>query len=111
VSHVHPPSDGRGNPLGMSSIGYCEFQAIMRKLVDYRFWSREKIPTARLCLQSLRVVAQNLRSVFVRIDTERNQMHVSFLQRLLQFAHSAADHRARPRTGCVNESGDPDLAS
>ena len=37
-------------------------------------------------------------------------MHISFFERLLQFAHSAADHRARTWTGRVNEISDPDFA-
>src|SRR5438132_1902463 len=78
----------------------------MRKFVDCRFWSREKIPPARLSLQSLRVAAQNCRRVFPWINTKGHQMHIRFFQRLLQLAHSAADHWTRPWAGCVNEIGD-----
>src|ERR671934_21967 len=37
-------------------------------------------------------------------------MHVGLLQWFLQFAHAAADHRAWPRAGGVNEIGNPDFA-
>ena len=38
-------------------------------------------------------------------------MHVGFFERLLQFAHPAADHRTRPRASRVNEIRDPDFAA
>src|SRR2546423_12756650 len=38
-------------------------------------------------------------------------MHVGVLERLLQFSHAIANHRAGSRAGCVNEICDPDFAA
>src|SRR5438094_4312757 len=80
-------------------------------MVNRRLRTSQKIPTAGLGLQSLGVSAQDLRCIFRWIDTERNKMHVRFLERPLQFAHSAADHRTRAGAGRVNEIGDPNLST
>jgi hypothetical protein len=45
----------------------------------------------------------------LRIDTERDQLHIGVPEWLLQFAHPAANHRARTGTRAVNEIRDPDF--
>src|ERR1043166_3474387 len=77
--YEHHPRAVHGNPLRIAAVGCREFEAVMRKLVDRGFWSSEKIPTARLCLQSLCIAAQNFRCVFLRIDAKRDQKYVGFL--------------------------------
>jgi len=105
------PRAVHGNSPFIATIRNGKFETIVREFVNRALWSREEIPTRVICLQFLRVTAQNLRRIFLRIDTKRDQMHIRFFQWFLQFAHPAADHRTRSRARGVNEICDPDLAS
>src|SRR5256886_11653676 len=109
--HQNHPGAMHGNSGFIAAIGHRKFEIIMRKFVNRGLGSCEKIPAFWVGAQLLRVPAQNLRLVFFRVDTKRDQMHVGLFQWLLQFTHPCADHRTRPWTSRVNEVSDPNLPS
>jgi hypothetical protein len=109
--HQHDPRAMHGNSLFVAAIRNGKFKTIVREFVNRALWSREEIPPRGIRLQFLRVPAQNLRRIFLRIDTKRHQMDVGLFQWFLQFAHPAADHWTRSWASGVNEIGNPDFAS
>src|SRR5438045_5921660 len=72
--YEHHPRAVHGNPLSIAAVGCRQFEAVMRKLVDCGFWSSEKIPTARLCLQYLCIAEQHFRLVLLRFDNQLDPM-------------------------------------
>src|SRR5437667_3704385 len=53
--HQHHPRAVHRNSLGIAAVGDRKFEAVMGKFVNRRFRPGEKIPAARLSLQSLSV--------------------------------------------------------
>lgn len=86
-----------------------ELEAVAGEPVDGRFVAGEEFPAPRLGVQFLGVIAEDARRVVLGVDAERNQFDVGVAERLLGFAHPAADHGAGAGAGGVDEVGDPDF--
>src|SRR4030095_7084807 len=67
--YQYHPRAVHGNSLGIAAVGYRKLEAVMGKFVDRRFRSGKKIPAIWLGLQSICVATQNVRRIFLRIDT------------------------------------------
>src|SRR5438477_13164906 len=65
-----------GNSVRIAAIRHGKFEAVMRKLVDRRFGSGEKIAASRLSLYFVGVAAQTFPCVLLVIYNEREQVHV-----------------------------------